>query len=48
MKKKHNHYPDKRKEIMISTKFKVELIYGDILGNDSISTEQITKLKSLF
>ena len=31
---------------MISTKFKGEVIFGDVISNDSISTEQITKLNS--
>ena len=44
MKKIYNHYLDKRKEIMNSTKFKVEDIFGDVISKDSISPEQITKL----
>ena len=40
----YNHYVDKRKEIMDSTKFKVEDIFGDVIIKDSISPEQITKL----
>ena len=44
LKKIYNHYIDKRKEIMNSTKFKVEDIFGDIVSKDSISAEQITKL----
>ena len=46
LKNKYNHYLDKRKEILNSTKFKVEDIFGDLLSKDSISTEQITKLNS--
>ena len=46
LKKIYNHYIDKRKEIMNSTKFKVEDIFGDIISKDSISPEQITKLKN--
>ena len=46
LKKIYNHYIDKRKEIMNSTKFKVEDIFGDIISKDSISPEQITKLNS--
>ncbi len=46
LKKIYNHYLDKRKEIMNSTKFNVEDIFGDIISKDSISTEQITKLNS--
>ena len=45
LKKIYNHYIDKRKEIMDSTKFKVEDIFGDVISKDSISTEQQTKLK---
>ena len=46
LKKIYNHYNDKRKEIMDSTKFRVEDIFGDIVSKDSISTEQITKLNN--
>ena len=46
LKKIYNHYIDKRKEIMDSTKFKVEDIFGDVISKDSISPEQITKLNS--
>ena len=45
-KKIYNHYIDKRKEIMDSTKFKVEDIFGDVISKDSISPEQITKLNN--
>ena len=38
-----NHCIDKRKEIMNSTKFKVEDIFGDVISKDSISPEQIFK-----
>ena len=44
LKKIYNHYLDKRKRIMDSTKFKVEDIFGGVLSKDSISTQQITKL----
>ena len=43
LKKIYNHYVDKRKEIMDSTKFKVEEIFADVIPKDSISPEQITK-----
>ena len=46
MKKVYNHYIDKRKEIMNSTKFKVEDLFGGVIIKDSISPEQITKLNS--
>ena len=42
LKKIYNHYLDKRKQIMDSTKFKVEDIFGDVISRDSISPEQIT------
>ena len=38
LKKIYNHYVDKRKQIMNSTAFKVEDIFGDIISKDSIST----------
>ena len=46
LKKIYYHYLDKRKEIMDSTKFKVEDIFGDVISKDSISPEQITKLNN--
>ena len=46
LKKIYNHYVDKRTEIMDSTKFKVEDIFGDVTSKDSISPEQITKLNN--
>ena len=46
LKKIYNHYLDKRKEIMDSTKFKVEDIFGVVISKDSISPEQITKLNT--
>ena len=46
LKKICNHYVDKRKEIMDSTKFKVEDIFCDIISKDSISPEQLTKLNN--
>ena len=46
LKKFYNHYLDKRKEVMDSTKFKVEDIFGDVISKDSISPEQITKLNN--
>ena len=46
LKRFHNHYFDKRKEIMDSTKFRVEDIFGDVISKDSISTEQITNLNN--
>ena len=46
LKKIYNQYLDKRKEIMNSTKFEVEDIFGDVISKDSISPEQITKLNN--
>ena len=46
LKKINNHYIDKRKVIMDSTKFKVEDFFGDVISKDSISPEQITKLNN--
>ena len=46
MKEIYNHYLDKRKEILTSTQFKVEDIFGDVISKDSISPEQITKLNN--
>ena len=46
LKKIYNHCVDKRKEIMDTTKFKVEDIFGDVISKDSISPEQITKLNN--
>ena len=43
LKKVYNHYLDKRKKIMNSTKFKVEDIFGDVTSKDSVLPEQITK-----
>ena len=46
LQKIYNHYIDKKKEIMDSTKFKVEDIFGDVISKGSISPEQITKLNN--
>ena len=46
LKKIYNHYIDKRKEIMKSTQFKVEDVFGDIISKDNFSQEQITKLNN--
>ena len=46
LKKIYNYYIDKRKEIMNSTKVKVEDIFGDVISKDSISTEQLTNLNN--
>ena len=46
LKQIYNHYVDKRKEIMDSTKFRVEDVFGDVISKDSISPEQITKLNN--
>ena len=36
LKKIYNHYLDKRKQIMDSTKFKVKDIFGDVISKDTI------------
>ena len=46
LKQIYNHYVDKRKEIMDSTKFRVEDVFGDVISKDSISPEEITKLNN--
>ena len=46
LKKIYNHYIDKRKEIMNSTKIEVEDIFGDVISKDSTSPEQITKINN--
>ena len=48
LKQIYNNYVDKRKEIMDSTKFKVENIFGDVISKDSISPEEITNLNNFF
>ena len=39
LRKIYNHYLDKRKEIMNSTKFKIEDVFGDVIKKDFNSTE---------
>ena len=46
LKKIFNHYLDKRKEIMKNTQFKVEDVFGDVIGKDKFRQEQITKLNN--
>ena len=46
LKEIYSHYIDKREEIMASTKFKAEDIFGDVISKDTISQEQITKLNN--
>ena len=46
LKKIYNYYIDKRKEILNSTKFKVEDIFDDVISKDSITPEQINKLNN--
>ena len=46
LKKIYNHYIDKRTEIMDSTKFQVEDIFGEVISKDTISQEQIIKLNN--
>ena len=37
LKKIYNHYIDKRKKIMKNTNFKVEDVFGDVIGKDNFS-----------
>ena len=46
LKQIYNHYIDKTKEIMNSTKVKIEDIFSQVVSKDSISEEQITKLSN--
>ena len=46
LKQIYNHYLDKRKEIMKSTKFSVEEVFGKMNMSDTINAEQIQKLNS--
>ena len=46
LKKISNHYIDKRKGIMKNNTFRVEDIFGDGIGKDKFSQEQITKLNN--
>ena len=46
LKKIYNHYPKKRKEIMNSTKCKVEDIFGDIISKINISQDRINELNN--
>ena len=48
LKKIYNHFIDKRSEIMKNTQFKVDDVFGDVISNNSISPEQITKLNNFF
>ena len=47
LKKINNHDIDKRSEIMKNTSFKVEDVFGDVIGEDNFSQEQITKLNNV-
>ena len=46
LKKIYNQYLDKRKEIKKNTSFKVEDVFDDKILKNSISPEQITKLRT--
>ena len=46
LKRIYNHYLDKRKEIMKNNQFKVEDVFGDVVGKDNFSQEQTTKLNN--
>ena len=43
LKKLYKPYLDKRKDIVNSTKIKVEDVFGDIISKDSVSPEQLSK-----
>ena len=46
LKQIYNHYQEKRKDIMNSTKFSVEDVFGNINMSDHISGEQLQKLNN--
>ena len=46
LKKIYNQYINERKEITDITKFKVEDLFGNVVSQDSISPQQITKLNN--
>ena len=43
LKKRYNHYLDKTKEIMNTTQFNVEDVFGNVISKDSSSSVQISK-----
>ena len=46
LKKIYNHYFDKREKIMKNTQFKAEDVFGDVIGKEKFSQEQITKFNN--
>ena len=46
LKQIYNHYLDKRKEIMKSTKFSVEDVFGKMNMSETINAEQLQKLNN--
>ena len=48
LKKNYNLYPDKRKNVMTKTSFKVEDVLGDVISKNSNSPEEKTKHKIFF
>ena len=46
LKQIYNHYVDKKSEIMKNTQFKFEDIFTDVINKDTISQEQVRKLKN--
>ena len=48
LKQNYNHYLDNRSEILKTTPFKVEDVFGDVISKDSVSTEETTKLNNFF
>ena len=45
LKKIYNHYIEKRKDIVKNTRFKLQDVFGVVIGKDNFSQEQITKPK---
>ena len=42
----YNHYIDRRKDIMKSTQFKVEDVFGEVISKLNFSQEQKSKLNN--
>ena len=43
LKKKYNHYIEKKSENLKNTQFKVEDVFGDIISKDNFIQKQMTK-----
>ena len=46
LKQIYNHYLEKRKDMMKSTKFSVEEVFGKVNISDALNPEQTQKLKT--